>query len=143
MEIGSRRGIVDKLELGAKVTIPGTAGLDAKYQLVNAGKFAIAAGLGGGYLKIESGSEGMKTSTRIIDAIVPAYISYDVAKPFAIYASPKYVMRFANSTDDQGMSTSSVSHLVGATLGTRIGNGFGLFLETSYMKDLVSSFDSF
>lgn len=143
MEIGYRRGIVDKLELGAKVTIPGTAGLDAKYQLVNAGKFAVAAGLGAGYLKLESGDEGMKTSTKLIDAIVPAYISYDVAKPFAVYASPKYVMRYAQSTDSDGMTSSGLSHLVGATVGTRIGNGIGLFLETSYMKDLKSSFDSF
>ncbi len=144
MELGYRRGIVDKLELGAKATIPGTAGIDAKYQLVNAGKFAVAAGLGGGYLKIESGEEVMKTSTRLIDVIVPAYVSYDVAKPLAFYASPKYVMRFANSIDQVDMtSKSGVAHLVGATAGVRLGNTFGLFLEASYMKDLASTFDSF
>ena len=143
MELGYRRGIVDNLELGAKVTIPGTVGMDGKYTLVSAGKFAIAAGLGGAYLKLESGEGNMKTSTRLIDAIVPAYVSYDIAKPLAVYASPKYVARFAESVDDMGMTKSGMSHLVGATAGVRIGNGFGLFLETSYLKDVTSTFDSF
>ena len=37
MELGYRRGIVDNFEVGAKVTIPGTVGIDGKYQLVKAG----------------------------------------------------------------------------------------------------------
>src|SRR5512143_1575811 len=69
MELGYRRGIVDKVELGAKVTVPGTAGVDAKYQFLQKGKLAMAAGLGGGYLKISSGSDGMQTSTQLIDTI--------------------------------------------------------------------------
>jgi hypothetical protein len=143
MEVGYRRGIVDRFELGAKVTIPGTVGLDGKYQFVRAGNFAVAAGLGAAYLSIESGSDTMKTSTKLIDAMVPAYISYDVAKPLSFYLSPKYVARFASSTDTNGMVTSGMENLVGTTVGTRIGSGFGLFLETTYLKDLSSKFDSF
>jgi hypothetical protein len=142
-ELGYRRGIVDKLELGAKLTIPGTVGLDGKYQLLDAGKFALAAGIGGGYLKISSGSEGMETSTQIIDAIAPVYASYDVAKAFAVYTSPKYVFRYAQSTDPMGETATGTSHLVGGTGGIKVGNGFGLFLEASYLKDVTSSFDSF
>jgi hypothetical protein len=142
MELGYRRGIIDKVEVGAKVTIPGTVGIDGKYELLSSGKFAVAAGLGGSWLKIESGSGDMTTSTQLIDAIVPVYVSYDVAKPFAVYASPKYVARFASSTDEMG-SESGMSHLVGATAGMRLGNRFGLFLETSYLKDVTSDFDSF
>lgn len=143
MEIGYRRGIVENLELGAKVTIPGTVGLDGKYQLVRAGNFAVAAGLGGAYLKLDSGDDQMKTSTQLIDAIVPVYVSYDIAKPFSIYASPKYVARFAQSTDTNGAMSSGMENLVGATAGVKLGNTFGLFLETSYLKDLSSTFDSF
>jgi hypothetical protein len=143
MEVGYRRGIIDKVELGAKVTIPGTVGLDGKYQLVSAGKFAVAAGVGAAYLKIESGTDDMKTSTKLIDAMVPVYVSYDVAKPFAVYASPKYVLRYAASVDAMSAEQSGMSHLVGATAGMRIGNGFGLFLESSYLKDVTSEFDSF
>jgi hypothetical protein len=143
MELGYRRGIVQNLELGAKVTIPGTVGLDAKYQLVSRGKFAVAAGLGGAYLSIESGADGeMKSKTKLIDAIVPFYISYDIAKPFAVYLAPKYVARFATSSDEMGTSSGS-SHLTGATAGMRLGSRAGLFLETSYLKDLTSDFDSF
>lgn len=143
MEVGYRRGIIERLELGAKVTIPGTVGLDGKYQLVNAGKFAVAAGLGAAYLKIESGSDDMKSSTSLIDTVVPVYVSYDVAKPFAVYTAPKYVLRYASSTDSMGEQLSGTSHLIGATVGARVGNRWGLFLETSYLKDLSSEFDSF
>ncbi len=143
MEVGYRRGLVDKVEVGAKVTIPGTVGLDGKYQLVEAGKFAVAAGLGAAYLSIESGTDDMKSTTKLIDTIVPVYVSYDVAKPLAVYASPKYVLRYATSVDAMDVKESGMSHLVGATVGTRVGNRFGLFLETSYLKDVTSDFDSF
>lgn len=143
MELGYRRGIVDKVELGAKVTVPGTAGIDGKYELHDDGKFAVAAGLGMGYLKLSSGSEGMETSTTLIDAIVPVYASYDLAKAFAVYASPKYVLRYAKSVDEMAETSSGTNHLVGGTLGTKLGNGFGLFLEASYLKSVSSDFDAF
>lgn len=143
MELGYRRGIVDKVEVGAKVTIPGTAGLDAKYQFLQAGDFALAAGLGAGYLKLTSGSEGMETSTMLVDTIVPVYASYDLAKAFAVYTSPKYVLRYAKSVDEMSQTTSGLNHLVGATAGVRVGNKFGLFLETSYLKSVSSDFDAF
>lgn len=143
MELGYRRGIVDKVEVGAKVTVPGTAGIDGKYQFLDAGDFALAAGLGVGYLKLTSGSEGMETTSSIVDATVPVYASYDVAKAFALYTAPKYVLRYASSTDETGMSSSGVNHLVGATVGTRLGNRWGLFVETSYLKSVSSDFDAF
>lgn len=143
MELGYRRGIVKKVEMGAKVTVPGTAGIDAKYELHNDGKFAVAAGAGMGYLKLSSGAEGMETSTTLIDAIVPVYASYDLAKSLAVYASPKYVLRYAKSIDENMESSSGMNHLVGGTLGTKIGNGFGLFMEASYLKSVSSDFDSF
>ena len=123
--------------------MPGTVGLDGKYQLVSAGDFAVAAGLGVGYLKISSGSDDTEVSTQLIDAIVPVYASYDLASYFAVYTSPKFVLRFASSTDGAGMSSSSIESLAGGTAGFRIGNRFGLYLEASYLKDLSSTFDSF
>lgn len=143
MEVGYRRGIVDKVELGAKVTIPGTAGIDGKYQFLDAGKFALAAGLGVGYLKLTSGTEGMEAKSTIIDTTVPLYASYEVAKPFSLYTAPKYVMRYASSTDSDGMSSSGLDHLVGATVGTKLGSGWGLFLESSYLKSVTSDFGAF
>jgi len=143
MELGYRRGIIDKLELGAKATIPGTAGIDGKYQFLDAGKFALATGVGVGYLKLTSGSEGMESKSTIVDTTVPLYASYDVAKAFALYTAPKYVLRYASSTDSDGMSSSGLDHLVGATVGTRLGNKWGLFLESSYLKSVSSDFGAF
>lgn len=143
MEVGYRRGIVDKVEVGAKVTIPGTSGIDAKYQFLQSGNLALAAGLGVGYLKISSGSEGMETSTTVFDTMVPVYASYDLAKAFAVYASPKYVLRYASSVDDMNETSSGMNHLVGATAGVRVGNKFGLFLETGYLKSVSNDFDAF
>ncbi len=143
MEIGYRRGLVKQVEVGAKVTIPGTAGLDAKYELLNDGKFAVAAGAGLGYLKLTSGSEGAETSTTLIDATIPVYASYDLSKYLAVYASPKYVLRYAKSTDEMMESASGMNHLMGGTLGTKLGNNTGLFMEASYLKSVSSDFDSF
>jgi hypothetical protein len=143
MELGYRRGIVNKVEVGAKVTLPGTAGVDAKYQFLDAGKLALAAGFGTGYLKLTSGAEGMETSSTIVDAIVPVYASYDISKYFAVYSSPKYVLRYTSSTDSMDQSTSGMNHLLGGTMGVRVGAHKGLFLETSYLKSVSSDFDSF
>ena len=144
MELGYRRGIVDKVEVGAKVTLPGTAGVDAKYQFLQTGDLALAAGLGTGYLKISSGAEGMETSTTLIDAIVPVYASYDLAKAFAVYTSPKYVLRYAKSIDENMASRRAASTTSSARpAGVRVGNKFGLFLETSYLKSVSSDFDAF
>jgi hypothetical protein len=143
MELGYRRGIIDKLELGAKVTVPGTAGIDGKYQFLDAGKFALATGIGVGYLKLTSGSEGMESKSTIVDTTVPLYASYEVAKPFSLYTAPKYVMRYASSTSSDGMSSSGLDHLVGATVGTKLGSGWGLFLESSYLKSVSSDFGAF
>jgi hypothetical protein len=38
---------------------------------------------------------------------------------------------------------SGIAHLAGATAGMRLGSRRGLFLETSYLKDMTSDFDSF
>jgi hypothetical protein len=74
---------------------------------------------------------------------VPVYASYDLAKAFAVYASPKYVLRYAKSIDEMAMTSSGMNHLVGGTLGTKLGNGFGMFLDASYLKSVSSDFDSF
>jgi hypothetical protein len=144
MELGYRRGIVDNVEVGAKYTLPGTAGIDGKYQFLDAGKFALAAGVGVGYFKLSSeDTNGMEASTTVIDTIVPLYASYDVAKAFALYTAPKYVMRYGKSVDFDGMSSSGLDHLVGATVGTRLGNNWGLFLETSYLQSVANDFAAF
>jgi hypothetical protein len=147
MELGYRRGLIDKLEAGVKYTIPGTAAIDGKYQFLDAGDFALAAGASVGYFKLTSESGDSKSSSTVIDTIVPVYASYDLAKAFALYTSPKYVLRYAKNESTDGMmmneSSSGLNHLVGATVGARLGNRWGLFLETTYLKSVSSEFDAF
>ena len=47
-----RYGVTDKFDVGMKVALVGTSGIYGKYQLVGSdeSKFALSAGLGGGYL---------------------------------------------------------------------------------------------
>ena len=79
----------------------------------------------------------------LFDTIVPVYASYDLSRYFAVYTSPKYVLRYASSVDSDNMSASDMNHLLGGTAGVRIGNKAGLFLETSYLKSVSSDFDAF
>ena len=146
MELGYRRGLVDRVEAGVKYTLPGTAAIDGKYQFLDAGDFALAAGASVGYFKLSSEAGDSKSSSTVIDTIVPVYASYDVAKAFALYISPKYVMRYAKNESTDAMmteSSSGLSHLAGATVGTKLGNKWGLFLETTYLKAISSDFDAF
>jgi len=142
-EVGYRRGIIDHLELGAKATIPGTVGLDGKYQFLDIGDFALATGVGVGYLQISSGTEGMETKSTIVDTTVPLYASYDIAKPFAVYTAPKYVLRYASSTNAMDETKTGLDHMVGGTVGTRLGSRWGLFIETSYLRSVTNDFSSF
>lgn len=135
-EIGYRRGIIENLELGAKVTIPGTIALDGKYQFVDAGGFALAAGVGAGYLSISSGEGDNEISSTVIDLMVPIYASYHIGDYVALYTSPKYALRVLAG------DSSGTSHLVGGTGGVKVGNTIGVFFEGTYMKDLASDFDA-
>ena len=67
MELGYRRGLIDKLEAGVKYTLPGTAAIDGKYQFLDAGDFALAAGASVGYFKLSSEAGDSKSSSTVID----------------------------------------------------------------------------
>lgn len=133
IEVGGRIGMAEYLDLGLKVTIPGTIALDVKYQLVDVGGFAMAVGLGLGYLHYETTNNDIKTSNEIIDLMVPIYVSYHLNESFAIYGAPKYVMRL-NITGD-----SDAAQLLGAGGGVRMGKEVGIYLEATYMVDLANT----
>jgi len=71
LEVGARYGVTDKLDVGGKLTIIGTAVADAKYQFLGdrESKVAGSAGLGVGYLSMESGN----TTSNLYDLMVPTY----------------------------------------------------------------------
>lgn len=129
MEIGGRYGITDKLDVGAKLTLIGTAGVDVKYQFLGDKESMFAAAVGGGlgYLSISSGD----SESNLIDLQIPVYLSLHPTEWLSIYASPKYVMRnnFWKSSSTTG---NDMSHWYGATGGLRLGRGTAFFAEYSY-----------
>lgn len=143
LEGSARLGIIPHLDAGVKYTIPGSIFVDGKYQLVDAGAFALATGLGVGYLSLSSsGSDSSKTTSTGIDVQVPVYTSYDVVDWFSLYAAPKYILRnISNKTtgsanEADNTSSSSMDNLVGASVGAKLGSDVGLFAEVTLMHSL-------
>jgi HK97 family phage major capsid protein len=94
---------------------------------------------------------GTKTETKakstLIDVTIPIYTSYRFTENFALYASPKMILRNASSSstaDGKTEKSSSQSKMAGFTFGTMIGGVTGakaLALEITYAKDTASDFD--
>jgi hypothetical protein len=110
-----RTGIADSMDLGVKLTLIGTLSADVKYQLVDAGEFALAAGAGLGFVSLTVGSNKLT----IIDLVVPVIASYNFSDSFAFYLSPKALLRSASGT----------ATLFAGTGGFKIGESWGLYAE--------------
>lgn len=132
-----RRGIVENFDVGARATILGTAGIDGKYRFVDADGFALAAGLSVGYLSFSVGSGEAEASTTFIDTMVPLFASYDINEYFAVYLSPKYVLRTTLPSEGD----TDFSNNLGGTGGIKIGDGFGVYLEGSALQPLEENAD--
>jgi hypothetical protein len=129
LNIWYRRGIAEKLEAHASVWIPFGSSIGVKYQLSGNREMAglsISLGLDFGYLQL--GADDNKVT--IIDTYVPVYIGYRTGPGFALYASPKYILRgaFGDGT--------SFNHLAGSTVGIALGAKTTLHLEATAMYDL-------
>jgi len=136
-EVLWRIGVLDGLDVGAHVTMPGTSSVDAKYQFMDMGPLAVAAGLSIGGLQITSSgsttdAKGNTTTTEskftIVDVLVPVYVSYDFMEALTGYISPKFLVR--------NMSGSGTFLFAGGTGGIKVGDGIGLMLEASYLKGI-------
>lgn len=132
LEGGYRRGIMPNLDAGAKWTVPGSITVDGKYQFVDASGFAVASGLALGYLSASSGSY----KSTAIDVQLPVYTSYDFTNWFSLYAAPKAIMRMSSTKDGGGAETSSTGALVGSSLGFKVGDTWGLYVEGTLMHSL-------
>ncbi|MBC85560.1 MAG: hypothetical protein CL677_00150 [Bdellovibrionaceae bacterium] len=135
LEYSYRQGVGHNWDVGLKVTLIGTAVLDGKYNFYSGDKWALAAGLGLGYLSIETESGDEKSETTILDFMLPLYASYDVSEKVSIYTVPKYIHR---SISGEGSGSSA---LLGATLGLKIGKEWGSMLEVGQFRDLDEDLD--
>lgn len=138
VEYTYRRGFAEKLDFGVRLTLIGSAVADVKYNLINGENFALATGLGVGYLSFTSTFSGQETKSNIIDFIAPLYLSYDLSSLFTVYGAGKYMYRLI--TTDAEDSSSSGGSLVSSSLGVKWGEKAGVFLEGSYIAGLDSDF---
>ncbi len=138
IEFGARFGITDYVDAGLKVSLPSSVMADVKLQLVDTPNFAVAVGAGLGYQSFSF----LDVDMSVVDLFVPVYLSYDVSKWIALYASPKYYARIASGSSQTSSSNASdYWHMFGATAGVRVGHDFGLFIEATRLHVLNASAD--
>lgn len=145
LEYTYRRGVWKNIDVGVKLAIIGSAMVDLKYNLLNGEKWALATGLGVGYLSYTStvgvsngsnGSVNQELESSIVDLMVPLYLSYDTSEAFTIYGAGKYMFRFINSDGASGEDAS----LLSSSLGVKWGQKSGVFLEGSLITGLDNDF---
>lgn len=134
MEVSYRQGLSKSIDGGLKLSLSGAAMLDGKYSLIEGEKFATSIGAGLGYFSIESESGGVKSSTTVMDFVIPLIVSYDFTQTFSLYGAPKYVLR--NISGNGSGST----QLAGGTVGVKVGKTWGGYFEASQLKDTKSEF---
>ena len=128
VEYSYRMGLVKDVDLGLKVTLIGSYAADAKYQFYSDEKFAASTGFGLGYMSYKITSGSTEKEVKYIDAMLPLYLSYDFAKSFSLYMSPKFIYRSAS-----GDATGS-DQIKGLGIGAKIGDQSGVFVEAAVMK---------
>jgi hypothetical protein len=130
LEGSLRYGVTDKIDVGARVTIIGTAVVDGKYQFLGnkTSKFAGSVGFGVGYLNIVSGGN----NSEIFDLMAPVYLSYYPTEWLSIYTSPRYVYRINSYRTEEKFTGMDNSHWYGITGGVRIGGKTAFIGEYSY-----------
>lgn len=136
LEGGIRYGVSENLDVGGKLTIIGTISADAKYRLLDQEELDLAVGGGIGYFSLETGSGDQTSTFRAFDFMIPFYASYRTAPWFAMYAAPKYVLRYMTSDTSSGSMS-----LMGSSLGLMFGEDKGAAIEVSYLKDVSSPFN--
>ncbi len=134
IEAGLRVGVMEKLDLGLKYTIPGGIVFDGKYQLLGGKEdvFAISSGAKVGYLSIKQtvtvDGQDQTSEWTTIDATVPLYLSYYPLSWLSVTVSPDYTFR--HSTSSEGGSTNA--NVYGANASLKLGSDWGLVVEYGY-----------
>lgn len=129
-----RRGLLENLEGHASVWIPFGSSFGLKYQVQGNREMAglsLSLGLDLGLLQISGGDGDNQSTLTIVDTYVPIYVGYRTGPGFALYGTPKYILRSASGGDE-----TAFSHLVGGTAGVALGAKTTLHLEASYFYDL-------
>lgn len=87
-----RYGFTDRVDAGAKLSLPGAATADVRYGFLNENRqdrFSLA----GGITATRTLSETGHISLTLIDLMLPLYISKDIAPWLTVYGVPRYSYR--------------------------------------------------
>jgi len=125
-EIYARYGVMENLDVGLKVAVIGSSGIDAKYQFLGDSESMLAGsvGLGLSYLSINGGGNDA-TSYRTFDLTVPLYFSIHPTDWFSFYLSPRYLYR----------ASSNNASFYGGIGGVRVGKRTAGFIEYALMAN--------
>lgn len=129
--ISYRRGIARKFDLGVNVVwLLWEIKMDGKYQLIDRERFALAIGavaaLGGRY----RGGHNLESKSQWAASAV-LYSSYDFSKKVSVFFNPQYRLTLIDSAlSDQPR----VGRQYGASLGTKVGEKWGLIVDLTYLK---------
>lgn len=125
IEFSGRYGVLDKLDIGAKVNTFLNLAVNAKYQLIGDqySKFAMGTGL----------EFGVFGGISIWNVQVPLYTSFYPSETFCVYFSPKYIYQTA------GFDSGGANY-IGANGGFLFGRKHKLGLDFAYYR--VGTVDS-
>lgn len=135
LELGFRTGIAKNLEIGVKWAMLMDLNADVKYQFLDIDGFAAAFGLGATYVFVDAGGTLMTSSATHFDLQVPLYLSYDFDKNFSVYGAPRYLFGLGSSYN-RSSGVAGPFHMLGGSVGVRIGHKWGVFAELSAMAGL-------
>ncbi len=144
-----RRGITEEFEVHGNIWIPFGASLGAKYQLLGGRKtpgLSLSLGADLGYLSITTGSGDTEASASVLDVYIPVYTGYRVSEGFAVYFTPKYILRAAFASASSGSAEASdneLYHTPGATIGVAIGSDIEFLIEGTVAYDLTNEYAAY
>lgn len=134
VNIWYRRGLTEPLEAHAHVWIPFGASAGFKYQVTGNRQMAglsFSLGLDVGFLQITSENASEETSrVSLLDTYIPLYIGYRTGPGFAVYGSPKLILRTVVGEE------TTLTQLAGGTAGIAIGADTTFHLEGTLMYDI-------
>jgi hypothetical protein len=138
IDVGARLGVLQKMDIGLKYTIPGGMVGDLKYMFTSReSKVAFSSGLAVGYTKFEfeasdsTGKNTVKASTpTTIDATIPFYLSFYPWNWLCFTVAPHATYRTVIG------AWLTAGPIVGVNGDLKIGNSGGILVEGGWHKAL-------
>ncbi len=94
VEVFGRYGLSDNFDMGLKLSSAANLLLDGKFQFLGDGDSPFAMAIGAG---LEYQFNGVDNNNEFVYRVhVPVYLSFHPSEEFAVYATPRYMVQFAD-----------------------------------------------